>query len=666
MKRIIVLAFAILLLIAGFATPAAGASGPQIKSGHYDIAILENGDAEVKETWDVEFDNDGTYTRYRRFYARPDYHYMTNWAVSIDDREAERLPAPDENRPANSFAIEESAQEYAIYIYYSSVYTERTFTISYTIENAVRIYDDVADFVLDLTGDNEAAAIDVLTATVRVPQGIDNDDFRIWAHGPDNGTFVKDGESKASLYVTNVYTYQIVDIRVSLPPDVLSGGYYAGGERLDEILAYEKALADDANAKREQAQREYEEWSANLQREREEWDNAHPILAPIRNWLWYNDAVKVFYILCLVAGLYFCLFGPHHISKSLDKKQMPKYVPAQNPEYYSMLPDDTPPAILNDLFTRFDFPKSKSIQRGSAFSATMLDLFAEGFLEMRKSPDGDIEIAVNAEKMPRLDYEQTLVSLITDVMDDGPSGNTIVTRGFVTLRGIQDYINNNVSDVEKKRAQFEREMSSHAPKSSYLEIFRRDKSGFGKLYILLAAATIILSVLFTGYMLANDNSAAIGFIPMLIYGGIIMLRCKLIPTGVLIASQEGLNKAVLWAAFGKFLDDFTSFNEKEFPEFRLWEKNLVYATALGKSRELTKELALSFPFYSDDDYDDEYMHRRLFMDKYASGTIFDTIESIRSSAYSASTSSSDSSGGGGGFSSSGGSSGSGSTGSSFD
>ena len=68
MKRIVVFALAALFISAMATMPANAA--PRIESGHYDIVLLENGNAEITETWVVQFDREQTYTRYYRSYFK--------------------------------------------------------------------------------------------------------------------------------------------------------------------------------------------------------------------------------------------------------------------------------------------------------------------------------------------------------------------------------------------------------------------------------------------------------------------------------------------------------------------------------------------------------------------------------------------------------------------
>ncbi|MCL1912620.1 MAG: DUF2207 domain-containing protein [Eubacteriaceae bacterium] len=652
MKRKISTILLTLILCAIIISPVS-AAGPIIEAGHYDIEILENGNAQVTESWSVSFDTERTYQVYFRKYQKPGSYSLANWKASIDGRPLERMPVASDSNPEYSFSIIESANEYMIEIYHKSNDVKRDFVIGYTIENAVKIYSDAADFVWDLTGSNEATTIGVLTATVTLPSGLESEEsYRIWAHGPEHGTFVKDNAVQASLQVANVYTYQIVDIRVVLDPILFSGGAYIGGNKLEEILSYEKELADQANLERERQQAEYEQ----LAQERREWEARNPILS----WLRYSRLSGVIWFLSFSFGLLMPIIIPVKAILKFEKDSKPLYIPANSPDYFRQLPDDTPPAILNHMFVNYNLPKIKSLNNQHAFSATMLDLFTEGYLEMISIGGDEIEISVNRGKTPGHDFERTLISLISSVAADKNS------NAPVALKEIQSYISKHRKVVSEIRRKFEKEIAESAKESQYLEEYTRRKTGLGKMFLSIGGVGIMLgtvlglgfaaesmeeSLLFTGYLIAFVL-IGIGALPILL-----MKEKK-----GFAATQLGTDRSALWMAFKKFLDDFTTFREKQFPEFRLWEKYLVYATALGASKKLIQELALQYPASSLSDESD-YLRHRMFSETVSSGVLLDAVDTIQNIAYPSSDSSG--SGDGGGFSSSDSGSGSGSSGSGF-
>jgi uncharacterized membrane protein len=228
---------------------------------------------------------------------------------------------------------------------------------------------------------------------------------------------------------------------------------------------------------------------------------------------------------------------------------------------------------------------------------------------------------------------------------------------------IQNYISQNQEKVFKLKNKFEKELRAEVEKLPYIEEFSRDKSGMGTVYFGLFIVSAALAGLFGLYTWANYKPIVLGIGPPLIFLGLSILRLSRIGKKATIISQCGINMSALWVAFSKYLDDFTSLKEKEFPELRSWEKYLVYAAALGKSKKHIQELAFDYPVQDNQITNDDLSQHKLLMELLTGGSLLTTIENIQVSTYSANPSSG--SGEGGGFSSSGGSTGSGSSGSGF-
>jgi len=239
----------------------------------------------------------------------------------------------------------------------------------------------------------------------------------------------------------------------------------------------------------------------------------------------------------------------------------------------------------------------------------------------------------------------------------------------VTQRDIQRYIRKHTSAATKIKEQFGEEVEAEAARSRYLEEFARERTPLGGFYIKVmpyaGVIGLITSFLLVPLFMGSVTTLFVtAFVFALIFLGVAGIVIMLARSGAgkngVSYSQYGADYGALWAAFGKFLDDFTSFREKEFPEFKLWGKYLVYAAALGKSERLIRELALQYPVDTirTDDY--WYWNNTALVQSITSGALLDTINSIQTTTYKASGE-----GGGGGFSSFGGSSGSGSSGGSM-
>jgi uncharacterized membrane protein len=57
-------------------------------------------------------------------------------------------------------------------------------------------------------------------------------------------------------------------------------------------------------------------------------------------------------------------------------------------------------------------------------------------------------------------------------------------------------------------------------------------------------------------------------------------------------SKSGNEDYVRWAAFKKFLEEFSTFEDYPIPSLIVWEHYLVYATSFGIANKVTKQLKL--------------------------------------------------------------------------
>lgn len=705
--RKILCCFLVMLIIPLFSlTASAEDYSAVLNSLDFCIVLMEDGSAYITETREVVFSGDHEFTRYgvNNLFTGP--RVFSDWEVSIDETPAPQLDEPDnENRPENTFAVEDGDGKNTVYIYFRQQGSgTRVFQISYWVENAVKLYSDVGEFFWNLTGETGISDIGTLTATLIVPEGVPDEDFRIWAHGPLNGTFEKESDDFAFLQVENVPVGTIVDMRCTLPADCFYGGWEQQGEALDDILAEEQELADSANAKREEEERkkaEQEAYWAEQRAQREAWEAEHPILNFIEGLCdeisYYCDKIyygfgdfmdeigwNIFYV--FVFGSFFgfiVIVLPLHskIEYMIRKCKQKKYrnSPTQSPQYCRDLPDDRPAPAVDRLLHFYDSKSSLSRQ----LSATLLELNMKKLIRFQTTA-GDATILLNEQLGEELfpsdapqetaqqehipDYQKILWDFLRNAADGS---------GRISIEDLKKYIKDNRDPALRFRHSFEgavekefseRVNAKDAAKSSRIRLRHR---------LIGSVAAGILAILFRmigtlryGVELGESLEFGLGvFILVVVVELVIHFWRFVFRTSCYVLDQQGEDDLALWKAFGRFLDDFTTFEDKELPEFSVWREYMVYAVAMGNGRKVAKALAVKYPeaiSTGTDTYDDD-MYRWL-----QDMALYDAMDSIghevaevkepTSSGSSDSGDWSDGGGGGGGFSDSGGGSDSGSGG----
>lgn len=617
------------------------------------ITINPDGSADFVETHTIRFSESKDYTRYGRIYIYPEGRAMGNWEVTVDGESWEALPKVDnDTRPDGTFAVEYNDEGAVVTMYHHSIDTDRAFSLSYHVENAVNIYEDTAEFFWNLSSENELSIIYYMTAQVILPESLTEEDFRIWAHGPLAGVFNKDGGNFASLKVDFVPTYNPVDIRIAMPVEAFSGGYEIGGEFLQTIFDEEQELADKANAKREEEERS----RAEQVKYQEEWDRKHPIQA----WVNRHYTQTPLVLAIATSGIIPLVIIYPKISKLIKKGKTKKMrrKPAVAPQYYRTLPDQRPSAVVGFLVQYYG-----NREYGNYFTATLMEMSLKGHLTM-KGDEEETFIVLNDSDVPLLAHEKVLYDMLKKAANDQPS---------LSFKKLQKEINKDPGWAVGERNSFNAKVEEQFKETVTIDDLTKPsqkKKIWLKVLIYAIACAIVgiilgpfIAVDIEAYEFFTDRlkAALIGFGIAAIW----VLGIKMINSGrqILALSQKDEDSMALWQAFGRFLDDFTLFDEKELPEFSVWKEYIVYAVALGKGKKLIKDLAVRYPsLMSDGDntYFSAFYHNGRFNDAF-----FDTLDKVQKTTYQArvyESSSSSGSGGGGGFSSSGGGSNSGSGG----
>ena len=135
---------------------------------------------------------------------------------------------------------------------------KEAFYIKYTLKNIAIVHNDIAEIYWNAIGDTLRESIGTLRITISFPGN--QNEFRVWAHGPLNGVINKVSNQVLEAEVTNVYSYQAVDIRAVFDKSVVANSTKTTGvDALDKILNYEENAANQANYEREQTEYQNQE-----------------------------------------------------------------------------------------------------------------------------------------------------------------------------------------------------------------------------------------------------------------------------------------------------------------------------------------------------------------------------------------------------------------------
>ena len=610
---------AVLLLCLLSLTAWAEESSAVLHALHFDIALQADGSAWITETREIVFSGDRTFTRYGVNNAFTGPRTMLDWQVAIDGTPASQLDAPDhENRPENTFAVEEGDGGSTVYVYFRQQGGgTRVFRIGYRVENAVKLYGDVGEFSWNLSGTSGISDIGTLTATLTVPEGAPAEALNIWAHGPLNGSFDKQPDGSAALRVDSVPLGTIIDIRCTLPASCFTGGWVQQGVALPGILAEEQALADSANAKREEA-RAQEEASAQEETDdyvdsywagRNAWAAEHPMLESIQSFcetvyitFYYTLTYELGKVVAVLSALIFGLTA--FVGRLLRRPKKLRYTPAQSPRYCEQLPDERPAPVVDRLVHFYDGKSDVSRQ----ISAALLELNLKGLVELRED-GGEVELVLNAQRgeelfpfvgaqEPGKAHDPDDLEVLWGFLMSAEDGS-----GRITMKALQQYVLDNQAASCDFRSRFESAVAREYGKWVKTEVVKRPFFGGSRLLWLLPVLAGVFAMLvrmFTTLYEGIDPVASVwvgmktvavtALLLFIFYLGRWFARGRCV-----ILDQQSEDDLALWQAFGRFLDDFSDSDENKLPDFSVWRKYMVYAVAMGRGQTVAGALSIRYP-----------------------------------------------------------------------
>lgn len=223
----------------------------------------------------------------------------------------------------------------------------REFTLRFRVLGAVRVHRDVGELYYKFVGVGWDHASEKVRVTIQLPKMVENEEVRVWAHGPLHGHVSRRPAGIVNLSVDHLPRRQFFEARFVFPKHAVAAAATAvrdDRDALPEILQQEAQWAEAANQKREETAA-HEKWQA-ANREK------------YTSWLWLG----------LAAGIVFSFYMYQRYGRSLRRRQE---------AMSATVPTDMPPAVANYILN------SQQLSSG-ALLATLFDLAARGYLQLRQ------------------------------------------------------------------------------------------------------------------------------------------------------------------------------------------------------------------------------------------------------------------------------------------
>ncbi len=426
----------------------------------------------------------------------------------------------------------------------------KKFLIVYEIKDAVKRYNDVADFYWKVIED-EHESIRNFNAEVNLPES-SPDLFKLFVHSatkPGTMTF-SDDYKKVSVVMQDIPKNRFVEFRLLTSPSIFSD------VKLIEEKKYESVLNEE---KLNLIQSSISESAGNI--------FFYPILT----------------IPLIIVFLYF------YFKYGVEPKVKYKGIYERDP------PMKIPPMALAHLVGgRFE-------KKTRGFIATIFDLARRKYLNVKEEKKTQLKFFEKNEQRfiltkkgekeltsPKklLDFELSVLKFLFQVV---PSGKSI--KKIMILKRIYPEVTS--SDIidwnRKKRLGLSFISSLHGQAVSWFEskhfrIYTKLSMAKRNLFLIVSITYLVLISVFLILIKAV-------FIPWIIVGGLIvglLLIFASIP--ILRKTPEATLELKKWKAFRRFITDFSAMKDAPTTLIHIWDEYLIYAVVLGVAVKLLKVL----------------------------------------------------------------------------
>ena len=589
--------------------------GLRLRNLNYDVTLNQDGSADVTENWRIRIED--TNTLFKTFEVdKSKYKEITNVKVeevkSSGNVNFTRINQYKYHVDKNCYYALMHGGKFEIAWGAHAENTTRTYKISYKIIDAVKNYNDCAEFYWQFVNKDSEIPADCIEGTIKLPTSVEDiEDLKVWAHGPLNGNIEKLSNNTVRFTVEGFDENTMLEARIVTPVTIFNKNLNtANKNKLNSILTEEQTWADESNKKREQIAKEIE--------------NRRRMLI-------------IGFIITNTLGLILAVIVIKKIIKyHKELKNTPIIKPSEEFEYYRDIENkNQTPTEAGFLY----YFKNTGLQYNmdKIVSATMLDLCMKKHISFEQIPDKKDQIIVNLiskNKEELKEDEKLIYELFEKIPKNGSSS--------FTMKEFQKYASNHSTEIISKFKKVEIIVKkSQEQEGNYnKELITKYQSWAmkGALYIFLIMISIIAMWLLV--------------VPAIIAS----IYCFKIASRYNTLTEKGINEKEKLRGLKKYMEDFSMMKEKSVPELILWEKYLVYATVFGIADKVLKQLKVVYPEILDESYlsSNGYTYLYLMYSPRFNTSFINTLNNSVRNSYHSATNYSSGSGGGGGFSSGGG------------
>ena len=259
------------------------------------------------------------------------------------------------------------------YLIYNPSSSGKAFYIEYVITNLAIVHNDVSEI-----GWNIFTSLDEDVENLRVTVNLPNNqnELRVWAHGPLIGNIDIVNKNQFVLTLNGLYANEAVDTRFVFDKNsIVNPRKTTGVDALDTIIKLETQKAEQANLEREQLKKQ----------------------EMIKFWIVLVVAIAYLVIL-IILTIRFYLKHDREFKSEFDQK------------YFRDIPSDYPPSTVGYLF-------NKKISSND-LSASVLDLVEQKIIKVEGSDKKDYKFIYTNKEANLNESQSKLIDLIFEQNDE--------------------------------------------------------------------------------------------------------------------------------------------------------------------------------------------------------------------------------------------------------
>ena len=524
---------------------------------------------------------------------------------------------------------------------------KKVMCIEYTITDVVVVHNDIAELYWNVLGEYFEEGITDFKVVVHLPG--EDDDVRIWTHGPLTGKNEIIDAKTLYFQDTNVEKYTPETIRImfnkELVPFATKMSNINGREN---ILKYEQMMADNANSERIRKELELESRASEAVAELEEeqrmyyYNYALELVKELdetseekqnlldriektkdvvnNNWKENLDS-DVEWLTDSGTSLNREKLDnfKEEIEEGFDEEAKQKYL-----QIYEKLEDilEIKNAVLRKTFITVVIIINAII--GSIAIYKLLKILSEKnkytgkyyrefpnndnpnvieYLMKRKSTNiGFSATVLNLINKKVISYKKVSENSIELIYENdkytGTSSEEVVLDVLFKMVGKDNKCKLNslknygktVTKAKKLIKKIDEFKKTTEEETECKDYFKNDATLI--IYKIFTIINYVISILMTFGVFYGLRNCAIGVLCYLI--GITLLNIVYLTIGNNDKNRtlKGKEEYSKWLAHKRFLEDFSNFDEKDLPEITLWEKYLVTATVLGVADKVEKRMKM--------------------------------------------------------------------------